>query len=230
MQSNNLPYNSQNMAESKRKRKVSPEIQYDYRVRLYEDGKYHWMYDLNLMKNPSVLIDVYKMLGMTLLITAFILFMIQACTEGLHFEGMGFVLKLTGVLAGILLVLGLLGYLLYAVVAGGIYTVHFTMDENGFVHEQAPRSQKVAERIGCLAALVGIFARRPSVTGSGMIAASRTSMSSHFSNVKKVKALRRMNTIMVNEPFGKNRVYVNDEDFDFVYDFIIKRCPKAGKK
>jgi exonuclease SbcD len=104
------------------------------------------------------------------------------------------------------------------------------MDENGFVHEQAPRSQKVAERIGCLAALVGIFARRPGVTGSGMIAASRTSMSSHFSNVKKVKALRRMNTIMVNEPFGKNRVYVNDEDFDFVYDFIIKRCPKAGKK
>ena len=55
-------------------------------------------------------------------------------------------------------------------------------------------------------------------------------MSSDFSNVKKVKAIRWMNTIMVNEPFGKNRVYVNDEDFDYVYDFIIKRCPKAGKK
>ena len=218
------------MAENKRKRTVTPEIKYDYRVRLYEDGKYHWMYDLNLLKNPSVLIDVYKMLGMTLLITAFILFMIQACAEGLHFEEMGFALKITGVMAAIFLVLGLLGYLLYAVVAGGEYTVHFTMDENGFVREQAPRSKKVAERIGCLAALVGIFARKPGVAGSGMIAASRTSMSSEFSRVKKVKALRWMNTIMVNAPFNKNRVYVCDEDFDFVYDFISKRCPKAKIK
>jgi hypothetical protein len=45
-----------------------------------------------------------------------------------------------------------------------------------------------------------------------------------------VKAIRRMNTIKVNERFQKNRVYVSDEDFDFVYDYITSRCTNAKIK
>ena len=123
--------------------------------------------------------------------------------------------------------LGLLGYLLYAAISGWVYTVHFIMDEKGVEHEQAPRTQKIAKRIGILTVLVGLFARKPGVMGSGMLASSRTSMSTDFNIVKKVKAKRWMNTIMVNEPFCKNRVYVSDADFDFVYDYISSRCPKA---
>ena len=60
-----------------------------------------------------------------------------------------------------------------------------------------------------------------------MLAASHTSMSSDFSIVKKVRALRWMNTIQVNERFGKNRVYVNNDDFDFVLDYIKSHCPNV---
>jgi len=211
--------------EKKRTRK--PRIKCDYRVKLYEDGKYHWMYDLHLLKNPSVLIDVYKALGMTLLITGCIIFLIQACSEGLSLKAFGISLQIIGVMVGIFSVLGLLGYLLYAAMSGWTYTVHFILDEKGVVHKQAPKSQKVAKKIGILTVLAGLLARRPGVAGAGMLSASRMTMSSDFSVVKKVKALRWMNTIKVNEPFGKNRVYVCDEDFDFVYNFISSHCPKA---
>ena len=215
------------MAEKKVKKRSMPAIQCDYGVKLYEDGKYHWRYDVNLLKNPSVLIDVYKMLGMTVLITGIIIFLIQACAEGINAKDMMFALKITGLMAAIMFVLGILGYLLYAAMSGWAYSVEFTMDENGVEHKQSPRSEKVARRVGFLTVLAGIFAKRPGVVGSGMIAGSNTSMSSDFSNVRKVKALRRMNTIMVNEPFGKNRVYASDDDFEFVYDFISKHCPRA---
>lgn len=211
--------------EKKRTRK--PRIKCDYRVKLYEDGKYHWMYDLHLLKNPSVLIDVYKALGMTLLITGCIIFLIQACSEGLSLKAFGISLQIIGVMVGIFSVLGLLGYLLYAAMSGWTYTVHFILDEKEVVHKQAPKSQKVAKKIGILTVLAGLLARRPGVAGAGMLSASRMTMSSDFSVVKKVKALRWMNTIKVNEPFGKNRVYVCDEDFDFVYNFISSHCPKA---
>ena len=209
-----------------RVKKQIPKIESDYRVRLYGDGKYHWKYDLNLLNNPSVLIDVYKALGMTILITGFILFLIQACSSGFHLKDMGIVLKITGLMAAIFLVLGILGYLLYAALSGWIYTVEFIMDEKGVEHQQAPRSQKVAKKISMLTVLVGLFARKPGVVGSGMLA-SRTSMITEFYLVKKVKAKRWMNTIMVNETFEKNRVYVSDADFDFVYDYISSHCPKA---
>lgn len=204
-----------------------PKIECDYRVKLYEDGKYHWKYDLHMLKNPSVLFDVYKALGMTLLITGFIIFLIQACSTGFHLEDVGFVLKILGIMVAIFFVLGILGYLLYAALSGWVYTVNFIMDEKGVVHQQSPRSEKVGRRIGCLTVLVGLFARKPGVVGTGMLAASNTSMSSDFSSVRKVKARRWMNTIMVNEPFAKNRVYACDEDFDFVYQYISSRCPKA---
>lgn len=215
------------MEEEKKIKKRKPRIKCNYRVQLYEDGKYHWMYDLHLLKNPSVLIDVYKMLGITMVIFFFILFVIHSCSEGLNVETFGTVINIVAVIAAIFFVLGLLGYLLYAAISGWVYTVHFILDEKGVVHKQSPKAKKVAKRIGFLTMMAGLLSRRPSVMGSGALAASRTSMSSDFSVVRKVKALRRINTIKVNEPFGKNRVYVCNEDFDFVYDYICSHCPKA---
>ena len=37
----------------------------DSRVTLCPDGKYHWVYEVPMLKNPSILIDVYKVLGIS---------------------------------------------------------------------------------------------------------------------------------------------------------------------
>ena len=41
------------------------ETQADSRVTLYPDGKYRWVYEVPMLKNPSILIDVYKVLGIS---------------------------------------------------------------------------------------------------------------------------------------------------------------------
>jgi hypothetical protein len=104
------------------------------------------------------------------------------------------------------------------------------MDEKGVEHKSAPRSKKIAKRIGFFTAMAGLMAKRPGVVGAGMMAAGNSSMSSDFLFVRKVIALRKMNTIQVNERLSKNRVYVSDEDFDFVFDYISSRCPNAKIK
>jgi hypothetical protein len=48
--------------------------------------------------------------------------------------------------------------------------------------------------------------------------------------VKRIKARRRQNLIKVNQLLNKNRIFVPDEDFDFVYDFLCQHCTKAKKQ
>ena len=215
------------MEEKKVTKKRKPKIKCDYRVKLYEDGKYHWMYDLKLLKNPAVFFEVYWVLGITMLIFFCIMFLIQACESGLSDMDFGLVLEITGITAAIMAVLGLLGYLLYAALSGWKYSVHFIMDEKGVVHKQAASAQKVAKGIGFLTVLAALASKRPGVAGAGMLASSRTEMSSDFFFVRRVKAVKWMNTIKVNERFSRNRVFVDDADFDFVYNYICSRCPNA---
>ena len=141
--------------KEKKPRKRKPRIKCDYSVKLYEDGKYHWLYDLHMLKNPAVLFDLFWALGVSTAITVFIIFCIQACSNGINADDLMIVLKIAGILIGIMLVLGVLGYLLYAALSGWIYSVHFIMDENGVEHKAAPRSKKLAKRIGFLTVLVG---------------------------------------------------------------------------
>ena len=36
------------------------------RVKLYPDGKYRWIYEVPMLKNPSIIIDVFKVVGISL--------------------------------------------------------------------------------------------------------------------------------------------------------------------
>ena len=66
------------------------------------------------------------------------------------------------------------------------------------------------------------------MVGTGVLAASRTTSRSTLVNVKKLTPVRWMNLIKVSQLLQKNRVYVPDEDFDFVYDFLCHNSPNAA--
>ena len=201
----------------------------DSRVTLYPDGKYRWVYEVPMLKNPSILFDVYWVLGISFGLVWLFNVLLIGCEDGFSLE------SLWGFTSGFLilmLVFVVIGYVAYVIVAwtyGWKYVVLFTLDEKEVVHQQMPHQMKKAKVLGALTALLGAAAGKPGVVGSGILASSRSTSTSVLANVKRIKAHRRQNLIKVNQLLNKNRIFVPDEDFDFVYDFLCQHCPNAKK-
>ena len=207
--------------------KTEPLASNDYEgaeVRLCEDGKYRWKYELNMITNPIIFITVFKIFFYIILVGfvffGTILYAIHGDWAGLL--GMGKVMLL--VLA-IFTVLTFLGTTLVNLIFGGKYVVLFEMDEKEVVHAQRPVQQDKARRLGILTFFVGLFAKRPTTMGAGLLSTTRTTSTSEFIKVRRVSRRRWLHTIKVNQLLDHNQIYVHDEDYDFVYDFIKNHCP-----
>ena len=202
----------------------------DSRVTLYPDGKYRWVYEVPMLKNPNILIDVYKVLGISFGLVWLFNVLIIGCEDGYTLESFWGITSGFLVLMGVFLIIGYVAYVIVAWCYGWKYVVLFTLDEREVVHEQMPRQVKKAMLLGALTAMVGGAAGKPGVVGSGLLAASRNSTTSVLADVARLKPCRRSNLIKVNQLLNKNRIFVPDEDFDFVYDFLCQHCPKAKKE
>jgi hypothetical protein len=205
---------------------MSPNDYSGSRVALCEDGKYRWTYPLDMLKNPSILFVLLKIFGILLSIPLLIALISAAANNDWQKIWDGFI-KIWLIVMVVFFVIILISYLIVVWMNGGKYVVNFTMDEKRLIHEQVPVQYERARKVGLLAALVGIFAKRPAVAGAGALAASRDTSVSVFDKVRRVKPRRGQNLIKVNQSLERNQVYVPDEDFDFVLDFIRKHCPNA---
>ena len=205
---------------------MSPNDYSGSRVALCEDGKYRWTYPLDMLKNPSILFVLLKIFGILLSIPLLIALISAAANNDWQKIWDSF-LKIWLIVMVVFFVIIVISYLIVVWMNGGKYVVNFTMDDKRLIHEQVPVQYDRARKVGLLAALVGIFAKRPAAAGAGALAASRDSSVSVFDKVRRVKPRRGQNLIKVNQSLERNQVYVPDEDFDFVLDFIRKHCPNA---
>ena len=202
------------------------------RVALCEDGKYRWTFEFNMLKNPAIILVVYKIF-LILLSIPFIISVICLARDGELQEAWNDRLwsgsnpKVWLVVMAVFAVIILISYLIVAWMYGGKYIVHFTMDETGIVHEMETGQYERARKLGILTAIVGILSKKPSTVGTGMIVASRSTSTSLFDRVRHVRPRRALHLIKVNQLLERNQVYVPTEDFDFVLDFIRQHCPKA---
>ena len=102
----------------------------DSRVTLYPDGKYRWVYEVPMLKNPSILFDVYWVLGISFGLVWLFNVLLIGCEDGYSLE------SLWGFTSGFLilmLVFAVIGYVAYVIVAwtyGWKYVVLFTLDEH----------------------------------------------------------------------------------------------------
>lgn len=198
------------------------------RVRLCEDGKYRWKYEMNLITNPTIFLTVFKVFG-GIVIGMFLVFDFFFLIDG-DWKGLWGMTKAGGLVLAIFFGLTILGVLILAAINKGKYIVLFEMDEEGIAHIVAPEQMKKAQKLGKITALAGAARGSFTTAGAGMLAASRDRSTSVFSRVRKIKSRRWLHVIKVNQLLYKNQVYVPDEDFDFVYDYIKSRCPKAKAK
>ena len=178
-------------------------------ITLYQDGKYRWVYEMSLFKNPTIFWLIWKIFFFIIL--GFIIFASVLGT----FDNILDCLKSFGYFVGGMTLLSGIGYLIYALIMGGKYIVIFEMDEEGVNHKQCPQQAKKAEALAML-------------NRYGMLI--RTEMYSEFSKVREVKAYPKTNVIKVNGLLEHNQVYAENEDFDFVLNFIKEQISKKSKE
>ena len=190
-------------------------------IYLCADGKYRWIHALNLYRNPSIYLLVWKIFFFIFLAVFSVVLISDAANWGAAklLEDLRF---LACFLIGMTALTGL-GYLLYALIMGGSYRVIFETDEQGVNHRQMPAQAKKARALGRAAFLAGTAGGSFGAMSAGM-SAQRTEMYTEFARVRKLKCYPRRGLIKLNERLSHNQVYAAPEDFPFVADFILQHC------
>lgn len=191
-------------------------------------GKYHWYYELDMFKDPTVFITCFKVFTLVVGIMSVIMFFIllgDGFMEAVLFFFKFFILGVCG-----MTVLLALGYVAYAAIQGGKYCVVFEMDGDSVTHTQLAKQFKRAQVVAGLAALIGASRGSLTMTGTGLLAGSRSSMSTHFRSVRAIRVKRRRGVIYLNSATGANQVYAEPEIFDAVLNYILPRIPDNAKR
>lgn len=196
---------------------------------LCDDGKYRWVYDFHLMKNPSILFVILKIFFFIILgIWAFVT-VIEIKSPNFWWEGFLNNTRIFGIVMLGALVLCVVSYIIYAAIMGWKYCVLFEMDDKGVKHTQLPPQVKRAEALSLITVLAGIASRNPTTVGIGLNAGARSTMYTEFAKVRHVKIYEKRGVIKLNQLLEHNQVYAEKEDFEFVKSYIMERCTKTKK-
>ncbi|MBO4414141.1 MAG: hypothetical protein IKX86_02620 [Clostridia bacterium] len=196
---------------------------------LCPDGVYRWTYEYKMLKNPTIIFTVWKVLGISCGIMLLFGLIIGLIDGGFTVFGdlLGMGKTLLIVVFGVLLPLSIIAYLILAATYGWKYQVLFEMTEDSVSHIQMPKQFKKAEALGWITTAVGLAAGKPYMIGSGLGVAARSTMTTEFRYVASIKSRRKRGTIHVNQKLDRNQVYAEDADFEFVEKFLISHCPSA---
>ena len=192
------------------------------------DGVYRWSYEFDMLKNPTIIFTVWKVLGISVGVVLAFDLLVGLCDGSYQsaedWLGLG---ELFLILAGIMLILSVIAYLILGAMYGWKYQVLFEMTEEYVRHIQMPKQFKKAQALGWVTAFVGALAGKPTVAGIGLTASARSTMTTELKNAATLKIRRSRNTIHVNQKLDKNQVYAENADFDFVESFLKRNCINA---
>ena len=200
-------------------------------IYLCPDGVYRWFYQLNMLKNPTILFTVWKVLGIAFGVLA-LFTLIMDLFQGVITSVSDILpaMKVILILVPVFLVLSIIAYLIVAWTFGWKYIVLFEMTDTYVKHIPTPKQFKKAQALNWLTVVAGALAHKPTVMGAGMLAGAKSASTSIFKDVEFIRIRRNRNTIHVDQLLDKNQVYAEDADFDFVAKFIKDRCVKAKIK
>ena len=189
-----------------------------------ENGIYRWRHSVNLYRNPGILWLLYKVFGGIFagcMLFGLFLADFKVSLAGVMWASIGFV---------VMIAIVTLSYYVYALIQGGRYTWDFEMDEDGVNGVQVANEAKRNKVLGAAVAAMGAATGNLTQMGVGTMVAAGNGWYSKFATVSKVKPDRKHNTLNIHNGLFHNQVFVSDEDFEFVLDYITSRCPKLKKK
>lgn len=204
---------------------------------LCPDGFYRWYYEFHMLKNPTILITVWKVLLLSFFIVFLFVFSLNLIDGNLSldmFRGKELENTVKDILIGLgfilfFMFLSVVAYIIVAARNDWKYIVLFEMNDEGITHTQLKSQFKKQKALAWLVIMAGILSKSPSTAGLGIHNATVDSISSTFKKVKNIKVSRTWNVIKVNEILYKNQIYAGKEDFDFVLNYIMERIPESAK-
>ena len=115
---------------------------------LCPDGKYRWVYDVPMLKNPSILMEVYWVLGISFGIVWLFVLLMGGCENHFRPAALWDITRGFIILMAVFFVLGWVAYFFVSWYYGWKYSILFIMDEQEVVHKQLPGTEGKARAIG----------------------------------------------------------------------------------
>ena len=191
---------------------------------LNKEGTYYWIAQLPMDKCFCLLFEVWKVLAISAGIVSLLGFLINIISgEGL--ESFFFTLGMSALVLGILFVLSIPAYYIVTKANDNKYTVLFEMDDDGIDHVQIMTDK--AKALNALTSFTGSLAGKPALRALGLRNSNGASLYSSFKDVRKIRIYEDKGLIVLQGKLFNNQVYIDEENFGFVYAFIRERCPNA---
>ena len=188
-----------------------------------EDGKYHWIYYMEMLKNRHFFWFIVKLIMGCLLGVVLLLSVISIGSDWDQYVMMLKVMVPVGI---VLFLITLFSYWLVAKLYQNVYCMAYEMDEEGISFSQVSDQAEITRIMSQAMALTGA-----AMHSSGMIAAglagSAGGMTTEFSKVNSVTVDKENRFIGMRQFLFYNMIYADDPYFDFIADYIVKRCVNA---
>lgn len=199
-----------------------PEEQVNAEVFVSGDDELRWVYEMNMWRNPTVLLTVWKIFGLCALLPALIV-LVGLISDGIE-DALFIFLKIASITFGVMTVLVFISYAILAAIYGGKYCIAFEMDKNGVRHIQMKKQFEKGQLMAMMAIVAGLATGNAAAAASGLNAASMQSQYSQFNKVKSIVVKEKRQVIYVNQTLIHNQVYADPKYFTVVLDYILKHC------
>ena len=196
----------------------------DGTVRLFPDGTYRWICEVNMYKDTFIIGTLLKVAVGVVVGIWFVL----GIADG--FENFLQNLTVMLIFLGSAVALVLLSYLIIALVRGGKYKALYEMDEKGIDFTQLPREVRNPQAVANARTVADLVGGKLGSLTKSVLADQTNSIETSFEKVRSIRPCPKKHLIRLNAPMSNNRIYTREDDYQFILDYILLHCPQARQK
>lgn len=190
---------------------------------LEEDGTYDWIISMNMTRNESF-IRIMMMIYLLCCLPIVLIVLFLMVTEGVDPQMLGVIALVLGIIFLIFVFATWVTNLIYR----GQYMLVYQMNQRGITFSQTADQAQITSMLSATYAGVSALGNNPGgvIAGTGLAIAPNGHYY-EFSKVLSVKGRRDENLIWVNSFLAFQMVYVPEDAYDFIWDYITRRCTRA---
>ena len=189
------------------------------------EGRYRWVYEMDMKKNRSILWFILKIvLGILLFLYLFLLFL--CWKSGFSWEEFFWLSRIILLCAAVAIAITYGCYWFVSWRFQETYVLLYEMDEEGIFYKQSESQEEKTKMIAYAAAVTGTLTGNYGLLGAGLAAANSGTRFT-FDKVRSVSSRPQDDLINANTALMHHMIYVNPADYAFVQKYICERCPDA---